>query len=154
MQKVYHEIPDIYYSDCFAKQPNGSLFTEYLLKSGIVSKAVNASIVDLSLDIYNTKKTSLKQTIANSYGVGTSLGAFGISTWSMSEKDKKSSDVGFIQNAVDNGVTRFITDDVNRVKRALHESTTGGAKKLMSNYFVVVIITVLLGKAVVTLVFV
>ena len=155
MRKVYQEIPDIYFSDCFNNKPNGSRFTEYLLQSGIVSKAVNASILDVALDIHDEKKTSLKRMLSNSYGASTPLGVFDVTTWGMTEKERKGSDARFIQSAVDNGVTRFITDDVNRVKRALHEQTTGSGRQLCGNYYgVFAVFTVLLGKTIVTLVYV
>jgi len=153
IRKVYHEIPDIYYTQCFEKQSNGSLFTEYLLRSGIVSKAVNASLIDLSLDIYNLKKTEIRKMVDDNYGLGTPLGAFGISLWDFSKNDQ--SDVSYIQNAVDNGVTRFITDDVNRIKTALNEATTGAASRLIkNNFYAHIVITILMGKAFITLLFV
>ena len=131
------------------------VFFIYSFILGIVSKAINASFLDVSLGVHDAKKTSLASTLAKNYGVGTTLGAFDVTTLQMTDVERKGSDAVFIQNAVDNGVTRFVTDDVNRVKRALNEATTAGAgRRLKGNFYAFVVLTVLLGKAVVTLVFV
>lgn len=155
MLKTYREIPDILYFNCFEKtKKNGTVFTEYLLTSGIVSKAVNSTVVDLSMDLYSDKKYPIKTIIKGNYGTRTAgLGAFNIYMWNLTEREKRETDdFKYIKIALDQGVTRFITNDVPRMQVALHQAT-GGASGL-TGYYMLIMFTILLGKAIVTLIFV
>lgn len=157
----YHDILDVYPPQCF-KDQSSTTFAKFLLTSGIVSKAVNASFVDFSFDIYNddkyykqTDNLEIKDIIKKKNGP-TTLGSF--SVFSKHESTKKATneeDVKFINAALKKGVTRFISNDVNRVKTALNEViTVYSTATLLQNYFMHGIIILLFGKAIVSILFV
>ncbi|XP_065669838.1 uncharacterized protein LOC100208300 isoform X2 [Hydra vulgaris] len=126
MKEEYNDIPVIYESNCFDGTENGFLFAKYLLTSGMLAKSINSTFIDLPLEIYSNMtyfsnkitETNIVPILQSSYGQGTSIGLFGV----FSDKSALYSpedDFKFIRSITDNGLTRFITNDVNRVKIAL-----------------------------------
>lgn len=162
-EKIKSQYNDLFAPDenCFASAPSNFSFTKYLVTSAVISKAVNASLTDLSVNVLSDSKyfgsgngDTFKSVLKKSYGGQITLGVFQVFPIGSSKQTKKE-DITFIDNALANGVTRFVTDDVNRVKLALHESvTTYSTGSILSSYFTVFILTVLFGKALVTIIFV
>ena len=162
-EKIKSQYNDLFAPDenCFDSAPSSFSFTKYLVTSAIISKAVNASLADLSVNVLSDPKyfsssngDTFKNVLKSSYGNKITLGVFQVFPIGSSKQTKKE-DITFINNALASGVTRFVTDDVNRVKLALHESvTTYSTGSILSSYFTVFILTVLFGKALVTIIFV
>lgn len=162
-EKIKSQYNDLFAPDenCFDNAPSDFSFTKYLVTSAVISKAVNASIVDLSVNVLSDSKyfnrskgDTFKNVLKDSYGAKITFGVFRVFPVG-SPKQTKKEDITFIDSALAKGVTRFVTDDVNRVKLALHESvTTYSTGSILSSYFTAFILTVLFGKALVTIIFV
>jgi len=156
----YSDLPELYQQKCFDTKPNGFTFSKYLLTSGIISKTVNASVADFSYSIiadnkyYKTGTQSFSSILKSTYGDQTTLGAFKIFTIGSAEQTKQE-DIAFADSAISNGVTRFITDDVNRMKVALKESVVNYSTGVMlRSCFTAFILILLFAKATVAIIFI
>ena len=166
IKQAYNDLPPI--NKCFEKTDSvtagktGHDFVQSLVSTGMISKAVNASFVDLSIDVYDdqsyfhtTPTDNIKDVLSKNYGTGLSIGVFNVfmPNNDMALADQKESDKKIISKVVDLGATRIITNDVNRVKKALDEVTTTYSKgNLLHNYAQVFFTTLLFGKIIVTMV--
>ena len=162
MRTFYNDIPNIYVDDCFglkdANSATGFKFAKQILNSGILSKAVNASFVEFAPDLYanNTYfEGDIKNIISTKYSASTSYGyysLFPLYEQDPNTADSHSKDEALVKGLVEKGVSRIITTDVNRVKRALNRAQTGEGAVLRS-YVSVLLLTIVIGKALVGMVY-
>lgn len=164
MKLKYGDFPRVYRLpvDCFSKtNVTGFPFTKYLVTSGFLSKAVNASFIDFSVEIYDnatfygtTGLSSLKDVVKVNYGGETSMGVFNVFSWNDIKVATEKEDRAFINTLKSHGVTRILTNNVNRVKRALDETITPSRGVTTRPYMELLIFTCILIKTVYLLIYV
>lgn len=167
IENEYYDFPPVYKNECFKMlgSNKGFAFMKTLVSSGLISKVVNASFLDISMSIYEdskyfdtSKQPSIKDVVHKNYGAKVSLGVFDVFSWnnteSSSSNDQKEDDKKKIEKIIAVGASHIITNNVNRVKRALDEVITPYSKgEVVHTYKLLTILTILLGKMIVTLVY-
>ena len=165
MKVKFNDIPRVFSlkTNCLNKTgASGFSFTKYLISTGYISKAVNSSFVDFAIDIFNQKlfyeipgASSLREVVSKNYGRGTTFGTFDIFSVNDTATSTEKEDVVLMEKIDSYGVTRIVTDDVNRVKRALHQKTIKYNKgSVLQSYFQFVLMVLIISKTVVSLIFV
>ena len=125
----YTDIPDIYVDDCFADLGANFTFAKNLLTTGIVSKAINSSILIVDASMFEDSKyyapaSSLVNTVRKSYGDGTRIGVIDLFPIGLDDPGtavSRDADVKRVAALLSGDAEYVITNDVNRVKRALKE---------------------------------
>lgn len=170
VENEYYDFPPVYSNECFKKLGGkGFSFMKNLVSSGLISKVVNASFVDVSVHVYDgttkyfditSQQPTIKDVIASNYGGRVSFGVFDVFSWNstdtqLSPTDQKEEDTKHISKIVAAGASRIITNNVNRVKRALDDVITPYSQgNIVHTYMTVIVLTILIGKMAVTLVYV
>eukprot|EP00111_Clytia_hemisphaerica_P011589 TCONS_00034069-protein len=165
MKVKFNDIPRVFSlkTNCLNKTgANGFSFTKYLISTGYISKAVNSSFVDFAIDIFNQKlfyeipgHSSLREVVSKNYGRGTTVGTFDVFTVNDTTTSTEKEDVALMETIDEYGVTRIVTDDVNRVKRALHQKTiTYNKGSVLQSYFQILLMVLVFSKTLATLIFV
>ena len=105
------------------KNTSGEDYGSFILESGAVCKAINASSLDMNFGIYNNPRYSNKtfEMFKKNYGANFSYGAWTIYEMRLSEKERAESEA-VVQMLVDNGVDRLYTEDTPRLLRKLGRS--------------------------------
>ena len=164
MKIKYNDLPGVFSltNNCLNKTGvKGFPFTKYLVSTGYISKATNTSFVDFAIDVFADKsyydasgQSSLKEVIAKNYGGGVTFGAFNVYNVNSSTATPEE-DVKFIEQIDKYGVSRIVTNDVNRVKRALHEKTiTYSTGKSTRSYLELLVLVLIVGKTIASLIFI
>ena len=165
MKVKYNDLPGVYSLEhnCLNKTgATGFPFTKYMISSGYISKATNTSFVDFAIDVFGDKSyfdasgktSSLKEVISKNYGGSVSFGAFDVFTVNSTKKTAKE-DVEFIERVSGYGVSRIVTNDVNRVKLALDEKTITYSKgKSTQSYLELVVLLLVVSKTIASLIFI
>lgn len=164
MKVKYNDLPGVYSlkNNCLKKTGvKGFSFTKYLISTGYISKATNTSFVDFAIDLFADKsyydasgQTSLKEVITKNYGGDVTLGAFNVFNIN-SSKATPEEDVKFIKQIDKYGVSRIVTNDVNRVKRALDEKTITYSKgKSTRSYMELLVFVLIVSKTIASLIFI
>ena len=170
MKSKYNDLPGVYSlkTNCLNKTgASGFSFTKYLISTGYISKATNTSFVDFAVDVFDDKsyfetsgQSSLKDVIGKNYGGDVTFGAFNVFTQIKNDVSKTKAasiedDVKFIDKIDGYGISRIVTNDVNRVKRALKEKTITYSKgKSVSSYMELVVLLIIGGKTIASLIFI
>lgn len=166
MQKRFNSFPRVYLlkQNCLNKTgATGFSFTKYLISSGFISKVVNTSFIDFSVEMFKEKlffqqqssQSTLQAVVKSNYGDATTMGAFNVFTWNDTAVRTEDDDESYIDTVKAYGVSRILTDDVNRVKRALNEETINLSKGTWNrSYFGLVIALLIAGKTVLCLLYV
>lgn len=164
MKVKYNDLPGVYSlkHNCLNKTGvKGFPFTKYLISTGYISKATNTSFVDFAIDVFADKsyydasgQSSLKEVIAKNYGSGVTFGAFNVFNVN-STKATPEDDVKLIEQINKYGASRIVTNDVNRVKRALHEKTITYSKgKSTRSYLELLVFVLIVSKTIASLIFI
>ena len=105
------------------KNTSGEDYGSFILESGAVCKAINASSLDMNFGIYNNPRYSNKtfEMFKKNYGANFSYGAWTIYEMRLSEKERAESEA-VVQMLIDNGVDRLYTEDTPRLLRKLGRS--------------------------------
>jgi len=167
MKKKFYSFPRVYRmkQNCLNKTgATGFSFTKYLVSSGYISKVVNASFIDFSVDIFKEKlffqqqqagQSTLQAVVKSNYGDATTMGAFNVFTWNETAPKTVDDDEKYLKTVKGYGVSRILTDDVNRVKRALNEETINLSKGTWNkSYFELVITLFIAGKLILSFLYV
>ena len=149
-EKIRREFTDLNgLRDCYLKTaPKGIHFLPYLLETGIVTKSVNASLIDASFDIidnstYQNGSTTNTLIVAKkNYNPSISTGT--ILSYYSSEGRLDSKAVNKkIHAVVKAGTERLITDDVVAVFETLTSIKSKGSALTSHLYFISIVLTIL-----------
>ena len=107
----------------------GPKFIEFTIESGIVTKSVNGSIVDLDFDIYDNpsyfsgRKDKTVALVAQNYNPKITFGTLMVFNQGQSPRNEKADDSKLL-NLKTSGVNRIITDDIDHISVLLHRPTS------------------------------
>ena len=105
---------------CLDHLPSNKSLMDFLFQTGSVYKALNASFVEFQFGLFSNSevmKNPLK-TLKDNYNKNITFGASTIYNMALSESDITAAE-SKVQNLIDKGVARLITDDVPRLMKKL-----------------------------------
>ncbi len=117
-------------TSCVSQLPLDRRFMDFLFDTGSMFKAINASFVDMDYTIYNNPMYSNKtfETLKRNYNPKVSAGAWTIYSMKLDATQTEASETR-VQNLIDMGAERLITDDVTRLRKKLGRVSSGASRR-------------------------
>ena len=105
---------------CLDPLPNSSSILNFLIQTGSYNKALNASFIEFEFGLFSNKQVMKDpvKTLKDNYNKDITFGAVPIYNMALSESEMTAAEIK-VQNLIQKGVARLITDDVPRLMKKL-----------------------------------
>ena len=129
---------------CLDSLPSNKSLMNFLFQTGSMYKALNASFVEFQLGLFSNAEVMKNplETLQDNYNKNITFGASTIYNMASSESEIKTTE-GNVQNLIDKGVARLITDDVPRLMKKLGRQNVSSVRRNKSSLMNVIIAFIL-----------
>ena len=125
---------------CLDSLPNNKSLMNFLFQTGSMYKALNASFVEFQFGLFSNTEvmTNPLKTLKDNYNENLTFGASTIYNMASAESEINATE-SKVQNLIDQGAARLITDDVPRLMKRLGRQKVSSVRRNTSSLMNVVI---------------